>query len=73
MTYRVVHGETLVHSVGDGDQIARAERFSTEHEALRRAHEILRQDERATVAICDDSGNVLGGVRLQLKLRFDPG
>ena len=70
MSYRLVYGEALVHAVGDGDQFVRSERFSTEHEALNRAREILEQDERHAVAICDASGNVLGGVRLQLKLGF---
>jgi hypothetical protein len=70
MSYRVVYGAALVHALGDADETVRSERFSTEHEALNRAREILGQDERHTVAICDASGNVLGGVRLQLKLGF---
>ena len=70
MSYRVVYGDALVHAIGDGADATRSERFSTEHEALSRAREILEQDERRAVAICDPSGNVLGGVRLQLKLGF---
>ena len=70
MSYRVVYGAALVHAIGDADDRVRCEQFSTEHEALNRAREILGQDERHTVAICDASGNVLGGVRLQLKLGF---
>jgi hypothetical protein len=70
MTYRVVCGAALVHAIGDADDTARSERFSTEHEALKRAREILEQDERHAVAICDAAGNILGGVRLQLKLGF---
>lgn len=70
MSYRVVYGEALVHALGEADDTVRSERFSTEHEALNRAREILELDERHTVAICDAAGNVLGGVRLQLKLGF---
>lgn len=70
MSYRVVYGDALVHAVRDADDAVRSERFSTEHEALNRVREILEQDERHAVAICDASGNVLGGVRLQLKLGF---
>jgi hypothetical protein len=56
MTYRVVYGAALVHAIGDGSD--------------KRAREILEQDDGHAVAICDASGNVLGGVRLQLKLGF---
>jgi hypothetical protein len=69
MTYRVVYGDVLVHAVGETDG-GRSERYSTEHEALNRAREILERDQGHAVAICDASGNVLGGVRLQLKLGF---
>ena len=70
MTYRVVYGDALVYAVGNNGNEVRSERFSTEHEALNRAREILQHDERRPVAICDPTGNVLGGVRLQLKLGF---
>lgn len=70
MTYRVVYGTALVHAIGDADNTVLSERFSTEHEALHRAREILEQDDGHAVAICDAAGNVLGGVRLQLKLGF---
>lgn len=70
MSYRVVYGDALVHAVADTGEAVRSERFSTEHEALSRVREILEQDERRAVAICDPAGNVLGGVRLQLKLGF---
>ena len=70
MSYRVVYGGALVHAVDGADDAVRSERFSTEHEALNRVREILEQDERHAVTIRDASGNVLGGVRLQLKLGF---
>jgi hypothetical protein len=46
------------------------ETFETEREALNRARELLEDGEVHAVAVVDDSGNVLGGVRLQLKLGF---
>jgi len=70
MSYRVVYGDALVQAVGEADESLLSERFSTEHEALNRAREILGEDVRRSVAICDASGNVLGGVRLQLRLGF---
>ena len=72
MTYRVMYGDLAVPASGDTTAaILYSERFSTEHEALRRAREILEEDERRTIAICDAGGNILlGGVCLQLKLGF---
>ncbi len=52
------------------DERVQVERFSTEHEALTRARELLDTDDSRAVAISDASGNLLGGVRLQLKLGF---
>jgi hypothetical protein len=71
MTYRVLYGDDVTAATrnrGYGD--ARSEQFSTEHEALNRARELLEADDRHGVAICDASGNVLGGVCLQLRLGF---
>ena len=73
MTYRVVYGneKAIEAAIRRDDSTARSERYSTEHEALNRAREILEEDERRTIAICDASGNVLlGGICLQLKLGF---
>jgi hypothetical protein len=72
MTYRVFHGDSLVMSSRDRhlDDRVRVERFSTEHEALNRARELLDEDETIAVAICDAEGNQLAGVRLQLKLGY---
>jgi hypothetical protein len=47
----------------------RTETFRTEHEALKRARELFDRDYHA-VAVYANSGKVLGGVRLQLKLGF---
>lgn len=52
------------------DKRVRSERFSTEHEAFRRAREILEEDPCTVVAIHDRAGNQLHGVRLQIKLRL---
>ena len=70
MTYNVLYGDTEPMANRDRhlDERVRSERFSTEHEALYRARELIDGDEARVVAICDDSGNQLTGVRLQLKL-----
>jgi hypothetical protein len=47
------------------------EMFGTEHEAFHRARDLLDGNPRSSVVIHDDSGNVLGGMLLQLKL--EPG
>ena len=52
------------------DERVRVERFSTEHEALTRARELLEEDISTAVAIGDAAGNLLSGVRLQLKLGY---
>ncbi len=72
MTYRVLHGDALALSSRDRhlDDRVRVERFSTEHEALSRARQLLEDDDNTAVAICDAAGNLLGGVRLQLKLGY---
>lgn len=76
MTYRVFYGDgaAVAEAVAANELYGRDgvsfERFSTEHEALRRARELLEEDERAVVAIRDASGNRLSGVRLQLRLGY---
>jgi hypothetical protein len=52
------------------DERVRSERFSTEHEALMRARELIEEDASAVVAISDRAGNLLSGVRLQLRLGY---
>lgn len=72
MTYRVYYGDGLAMSRRDRhlDERVQVERFSTEHEALKRAREIIEEDASIVVAIGDATGNLLGGVRLQLKLGY---
>ncbi len=72
MTYRVFHGDVSAMSRYDRhlDERVQVERFSTEHEALNRARELIEEDDSTVVAIGDAAGNLLGGVRLQLKLGY---
>ena len=72
MTYRVYYGDVAAVASRDVhlDARVRAERFSTEYEALRRARELIEQDAGAAVAIHDAAGNRLSGLRLQLKLGY---
>lgn len=70
MTYRVFYGDpvAVLRRDAHADERARSERFSTEHEALQRARELLEEDFATAVAIYDSAGNRLSGLRLQLKL-----
>jgi hypothetical protein len=52
------------------DGLTRTETFRTEGEALIRAFRLLDDGRHHAVSLCDGSGNVLCGVRLQLKLGF---
>ena len=72
MTYQVFYGDAMAMASWDRhvDERVRFERFSTEHEALRRARELLDQDVSAAVAVSDASGTLLSGVRLQLRLGY---
>lgn len=73
MTYRVYYGDALAMATGrdlhqqDG---VRSERFSTEHEALCRARELVEGDARTVVAIQDATGNHISGVCLHLRLGY---
>jgi hypothetical protein len=70
MTYRVFYGDTASVAGRDPnrDKRVRYEHFSTEHEAFRRARELLEEDPCTQVAVHDWAGNQITGVRLQLKL-----
>jgi Arc/MetJ-type ribon-helix-helix transcriptional regulator len=70
MSYRVDYGDVVAVASRDAhlDERVRSERFSSEHEALQRARELLEQDAGTAVAIHDSAGNRLSGLRLQLKL-----
>lgn len=70
MSYRIIYNEIpAVRAEAERRQGAVwTEEFSTEHQALRRARELLETAEHHGVAVRDHSGNELFGVRLQLKL-----
>lgn len=72
MTYHVLYGDVRAMAGRDRefDELVRSERFSTEHEALMRARELLDEDLSTVVAVCDNAGNQLSGVRLQLRLGY---
>jgi hypothetical protein len=65
MTYRITYRETPSWRSRNS---ATTEEYSREHQALGRARELLETGEHHSVAVDDGSGNVLHGVRLQLKL-----
>ena len=74
MNYRISYYDTTLHSLKkwrdqDGEC---TETFATEHEALRRARELLEEGEVHGIVVTDDCGTALGGIRLQLKLGFTP-
>jgi hypothetical protein len=70
MTYRVCYGHPAIVARRDAhlDDRVRSERFSTEHEAFSRARELLEREAGVAVAVHDDAGNQLCGLRLQLRL-----
>jgi len=51
-------------------RLTQVETFLTEGEALNRAFRLLDEGTHHAISVHDDSGNVLCGVRLQLKLGF---
>jgi len=72
MSYQVLYGDTAAMASRDRhlDERVQSEWFSTEHEALTRARELLEEDVSTVVAVCDRAGNLLSGVRLQLRLGY---
>lgn len=72
MTYRVFYGDVAAMAGRDqyADERVRSERFSTEHEAMRRARELLDEDLSTVVAVHDPAGNQLTGLCLQLRLGY---
>ena len=72
MTYSVLYGDAVAMASRDRhlDERVHFERFSTEHEALTRARELIEEDVSTVVAVCDRAGNLLSGVRLQLRLGY---
>jgi len=68
MAYRISYDDKLPATNRRPENASRIETFDTEPEALIRARELLEDRDCYAVAICDDSGEVLGGICLQLKL-----
>ena len=72
MRYRITYYDTTSPALKkwrneDGE---RTEIFATAQEALKRARELLDAGDVHGVRVADDSGSVLGGIRLQLKLGY---
>ena len=72
MTYSISYddGLAVVTKERREEGLTRIETFLTEQEALKRAFRLLDDGAHHAVSVCDGSGNVLCGVRLQLKLGF---
>jgi hypothetical protein len=72
MSYRVFYEKrpSSVNLNRRAIDATRTEEFGTEQEALGRTRELLEKDEHDGVLVCDGSGNILCGVRLQLKLGY---
>ena len=70
MTYRISYDDSLATTTGAGghEGVTRTEYFRTEYEALQRARQLLEDGDHHAVSLCDSSGSVLAGIRLQLKL-----
>jgi hypothetical protein len=74
MTYSISYddGLAVVTKERREEGLTRIETFLTEQEALKRAFRLLNDGAHHAISVCDSSGNVLCGVRLQLKLGFSP-
>ena len=70
MTYRISYDDGLAAAADAAhlEVVTRTEYFRTEYEALNRARQLLEDGDHHTVTLCDSSGSVLAGIRLQLKL-----
>jgi hypothetical protein len=72
MTYSISYNDGLANVTNERREpgLTRIETFLSEHEALNRAFRLLDEGTHHAISVCDSSGNVLCGVRLQLKLGF---
>ena len=72
MTYRISYSEGSTGAIigGREEETSLVEEYRTEPEALGRARELLEAGEHDAISVRDRSGNVLYGVRLQLRLGF---
>jgi hypothetical protein len=70
MPFRISYEDKLAVRYRDGASAPQIETFETEREALSRARELIEEGDCQDVAVLDESGEVIGGIRLQLKLGF---
>jgi len=71
MTYSISYDDGWPRATKESREgLTRIETFLTEDEALKRASRLLDDGTHHAISVCDSSGNVLCGVRLQLKLGF---
>ena len=72
MSYSISYNDGLADITKERREqgLTRIEMFLTEDEALNRAFRLLDEGTHHAISVCDSSGNVLCGVRLQLKLGF---
>ena len=72
MTYRISYSDGSAGALigGRDAETGLVEEYRTEPEALRRARELLERGEHDTISVRDNSGNVLHGVCLQLRVGF---
>ena len=72
MAYSISYndGSASVANERRDQNLIRVETFLTEDEALNRAFRLLDEGTHQAISVRDSSGNVLCGVRLQLKLGF---
>ena len=73
MTYRISYDvQRIARTERSHERVGSIEEYHTEHEALRRARDLLDDGEHHAVLVSDGAGNTLAGVRLQLRLGFHP-
>jgi hypothetical protein len=72
MSYSISYNDELANVAKERREqgLTRIEMFLTEDEALNRAFRLLDEGTHHAISVCDSLGNVLCGVRLQLKLGF---
>jgi hypothetical protein len=70
MTYRISYDDGAAAMAGPQgyERVTRTEYFRTEYEALNRARQLLEDGNHHAVLLCDRTGSVISGIRLQLKL-----
>jgi len=68
MVYRICYDDGPVSGARDRDAVQLTEYFRTEFEAFKRARQLIEDGDHHGVAVHDDSGSILTGILLQLKL-----